>query len=248
MTRGITGGSIKNSSGNPIMHYREILIQECGEPLVDLPAEISRIAPHPYAALGAPYGNASPFMVRAGILEKLRQAENSLHTMDAGCRLQIFDAYRPVAVQQFMVDWTFQQQLSLHNLKVTDLTPEQHRKILETVYQFWAVPSNDPATPPPHSTGAAVDLTLIDLEGNPLDMGSEIDEISERSYPDYFSAINHHFHRNRTILKTAMISAGFNQHDREWWHFSYGDQLWAFDQKQPTAIYGGWPSSVSKIP
>jgi zinc D-Ala-D-Ala dipeptidase len=231
------------------MHYRDVPIQECGEDLVSLPPdEMNRIDPHPYAALGAPYENTSPFMVRTGVLERLRQAQTNLQTHYPDYRLQIFDAYRPVAVQQFMVDWTFQQQLAIHQLKASELTPEQHQKILETVYQFWAVPSNNPATPPPHSTGAAVDLTLVDLEGNPLNMGSDIDEISERSYPDYFSSINNTFHHNRMILKTTMLSAGFNQHEREWWHFSYGDQLWAFDQKQPTAIYGGWPSSVSKIP
>ena len=31
-------------------------------------------------------------------------------------------------------------------------------------------PSADPATPPPHSTGGAVDLTLADIAGHPLEM------------------------------------------------------------------------------
>lgn len=230
------------------MPYRDVPIRECGENLVTLPPDIHRVAPHPYVVLGAPYEKTSPFMVRTGILEKLRRAQTYLQATDSECRLQIFDAYRPVAVQQFMVDWTFQEQLTRHNLKAAELTPEQRQELLEKVYEFWAVPSDDPATPPPHSTGAAVDLTLVDPEGNSLDMGSAIDEISERSYPDHFSAIDNAFHRNRMLLKSAMVRAGFHQHSREWWHFSYGDQLWAFDQKQPAAIYGGWPSSVSKIP
>ena len=35
-----------------------------------------------------------------------------------------------------------------------------------------------------------------------------------------------------------MIKFGFVQHPNEWWHFSYGDQLWSWLSKQGNAIYG----------
>jgi D-alanyl-D-alanine dipeptidase len=35
-----------------------------------------------------------------------------------------------------------------------------------------------------------------------------------------------------------MESQGFAQHPNEWWHFSYGDQLWAWQRSQSEAIYG----------
>ena len=35
-----------------------------------------------------------------------------------------------------------------------------------------------------------------------------------------------------------MEQAGFVQHPNEWWHFSYGDQLWSWLNKKGNAIYG----------
>jgi D-alanyl-D-alanine dipeptidase len=36
----------------------------------------------------------------------------------------------------------------------------------------------------------------------------------------------------------VMGEAGFAQHPGEWWHFSWGDQLWAWRTQQPGAVYG----------
>ncbi|MEL6472417.1 MAG: M15 family metallopeptidase, partial [Cyanobacteria bacterium J06623_4] len=116
------------------------------------------------------------------------------------------------------------------------------------VIQFWAVPSTDSRTPPPHSTGSAVDLTLRAATGETVDMGSPIDEASPRSYPNHFANSTdpaaqkaHHY---RSLLAAVMVGAGFCQHPNEWWHFSVGDQLWAWQTKQQTgesaiARYGG---------
>ncbi|GAB4476462.1 MAG: M15 family metallopeptidase [Elainellaceae cyanobacterium] len=220
--------------------YQQVAIQECGEPLVELPAdEFARVEPHPYEVLGAPYGDRSPFFVRQGVLERLRLAQAALQAQSPGWRIQIFDAYRPVAVQQFMVDYTYQDLARSQGLDPAALSEAQQHDLWQQVYQFWAVPNHNPATPPPHSTGAAVDVTLLDTSGQPADMGSPIDEISPRSYPDHFApcanpvsdsydpqrAIAHH---NRQRLAAAMQSAGFYRHPNEWWHFSIGDQLWAW--------------------
>jgi D-alanyl-D-alanine dipeptidase len=35
-----------------------------------------------------------------------------------------------------------------------------------------------------------------------------------------------------------MAAAGFARHPNEWWHFSLGDQLWAWSQGEAQAIYG----------
>lgn len=223
------------------MDYRHVPIEECGEPLQELPVCISRVAPHPYARLGAPYGRYSPFMLRSGVLARLLQAQNLLHRHHSDLNVHVFDAYRPVAVQQFMVEWTFKQQAARLGLSPENLTQQQRSTLYTKVYQFWALPSHDPATPPPHSTGAAVDLTLMRRD-QVVEMGSPIDEISERSYPDYFgnacSEPGQTFHHNRVLLRDAMREVGFNQHAREWWHFSYGDQMWAAAQNRSAAHYG----------
>lgn len=232
--------------------YSRIPIQDCGEPLVAIPLEwFSRTTPHPYEALGAPYGDRSPYFVRQGVCDRLIQAHQHLQNLQPGWRIQIFDAYRPIAVQQFMVDFVFAEQVHLQGLSVEALSEEQHRSVLEQVYQFWAKPSLDPATPPPHSTGAAVDVTLVDEQGEPVAMGSPIDEISERSHPDYFGPVElepaldlptqysdrpeERYHAHRCLLRHIFQQAGFRQHPQEWWHFSYGDQLWAWTERQTHA-------------
>ena len=46
------------------------------------------------------------------------------------------------------------------------------------------------------------------------------------------------FNNRRNLLKEIMILFGFVQHPNEWWHFSYGDQLWAWKNKKANALYG----------
>ena len=224
--------------------YQSIPIQENGEPLCPLPTDRLRLRmPHPYQVLGAPYGDRSPFYLRSGVVDRLRQAQTCLdqeprpaHLLGESLWLEIFDAYRPVAVQQFMVDHAARSLLQEQGLDPHSLTPEQRQQIQEQVHQFWAVPSPDPTLPPPHSTGGAVDLTIVNGAGIPLDMGSAIDECSPRSFPDHFATATieteQRYHQNRLLLRRVMTQAGFSNHPQEWWHFSYGDQLWAWLQRQ----------------
>lgn len=220
-------------------HY-QVPIQECGDPLLPIPPQLVRVDPHPYASLGAPYGERSPFFVRQGVCDRLLLAQAQLERERPGWQIQIFDGYRPVAVQQFMVDHTLQTLAQTQGLDPQQMTASERQTLLDQVYEFWALPSLNPATPPPHSTGGAIDVTLVDQAGHPLNMGSPIDEISPRSYPDYFnnpSAPEHHaFNRHRQQLKRVMTMAGFEQHPKEWWHFCWGDQMWAWlvNQADPT--------------
>ncbi len=233
-------------------HY-QIPIQECGEPLVALPAGLFALeTPHPYAKRGADYGGQSPYSLRAGVLAALQQAQAALQVQQPDWRLQIFDAYRPVAVQQFMVAQAFQELLQARQLEAATLSAAERAALEAEVYQFWAPPSFDRATPPPHSTGAAVDVTLVDGNGEPLAMGSPIDELSPRSHPDYFATSEDpaaaQYQANRELLAQVLWGAGFGRHPHEWWHFSLGDQLWAWQRRQsqqePGAIarYGRWPA------
>lgn len=222
--------------------YQHIPIYECGEALLPIPlAEFALVDPHPYIACGADYSGRSPYYLRAGVIARLQQAQQYLAQIRPGYRLQIFDAYRPVAVQQYMVDHTFQQVLQTRQLTATTLTPAEQAEIWQQVYQIWAVPSFDPATPPPHSTGAAIDLTIVDDRHQPLAMGSPIDELSDRSQPDYFAreSTGQQFHYNRELLRQVMASAGFQRHPGEWWHFSWGDQLWAWICQENNVLLPG---------
>lgn len=226
--------------------YQYIPIQECHEQLVAIPLQQFAVQqPHPYVIVGAPYGDRSPYCLRQGVVERLLVAQTALQQKCPGWRIQIFDAYRPLAVQQHMVNYTFEQLVRSHQLTPDQLTAIQRQEFLTQVYQFWAEPNHNPLTPPPHSTGAAIDITLVNAAGEPIDMGSPIDELSPRSYPDHYApgsdGAEHHpgtaaFHNHRQLLNQVMRQAEFYRHPREWWHFSYGDQLWAWLKQQHEGV------------
>lgn len=199
---------------------RTIEIEDCGEPLVEVDPSIARFDPHPYLAAGAPYGSSSPFVARQSVAEKLAAAQSLL--TQRSLALKLFDLYRPVRVQQYMVDYTFR------DLRYrSGLANQSDEEIWNRVYSMWAHPELDPRYPPPHSTGGAVDLTIIQADGSPLDMGSNIDEDGPVQLPDHFKEINPAVHANRCLLNDVMTEAGFVRLLHEWWHFSFGDRHWA---------------------
>jgi len=234
--------------------WQTITIADCREPLQLLPPVLLRLEPHPYAALGAPYGaGESPFQLRSGVIQRLLLAQASLQRRDGALRLAIFDGWRPLAVQQFMVDTTIAEQCKRVDLDPGSPSAERDRIVAE-VSRFWAPPSEDPATPPPHSTGAAVDLTLALADGTPLEMGGAIDAIGAVSEPEHYAQLAADdpggdaalWHHRRRLLNDVMAESGFARHPNEWWHFSYGDQLWAWLQQQPVAIYGRLDAAPSR--
>jgi zinc D-Ala-D-Ala dipeptidase len=221
--------------------YQQIPILDCGELLVPIPLEQFAVeSPHAYAKVGAPYGERSPYYLRESVLASLIHAQKELQQHYPNWRIQIFDAYRPVEVQQFMVNYTFIEAAKSQGLNPDELTQDQRQHIFAQVYQIWAIPSFDLATPPPHSTGGAVDVTLVDDKGEAVDMGSPIDEMSVRSHPDYFAnssePAQQQYHAHRQLLHQIMQSAGFLRHPSEWWHFSQGDQMWAWLYNQANPI------------
>ncbi|NES84979.1 MAG: D-alanyl-D-alanine dipeptidase, partial [Moorea sp. SIO2B7] len=127
--------------------YQQIPIQECGEPLRKITLEKFAVeSPHPYEKLGANYGGRSPYYLRQGVLNSLITAQHQLQQHYPGWRIKIFDAYRPVEVQQFMVDYTFASLVEAQGLNAKQLSSKQRQSIWEQVYQFWAVPKLDPST------------------------------------------------------------------------------------------------------
>jgi D-alanyl-D-alanine dipeptidase len=106
-----------------------------------------------------------------------------------GFRLRVFDAYRPTEAQ-----W----QLWSH-------TPDPN---------FVA----DPRRGSPHSRGAAIDLTLEDLSGQPLEMGTPFDDFTVQSHHGR-TDIGPGAQRNRALLLGIMTAAGWDYYRNEWWHY-----------------------------
>ncbi|NJM67613.1 MAG: D-alanyl-D-alanine dipeptidase [Acaryochloris sp. RU_4_1] len=239
--------------------YFQVPIVESGEAMIPIPEDLFALeTPHPYEVLGAPYDYASPYYLRAGVLLALEAAQDHLQQRQPHWQIMIFDAYRPVAVQAFMVNFTYAQILQDKGWQAETLILAQTEAAWQEVYELWAPPNLDLDAPPPHSTGAAIDVTLFDMQtGEPVFMGSEIDELSVRSHPHHFAQLaqdpqtppdQKHLaqqaDQNRNILFEVMTQAGFQRHPQEWWHFCRGDQMWAWltQQQQPerkcNAYYG----------
>jgi D-alanyl-D-alanine dipeptidase len=81
-----------------------------------------------------------------------------------------------------------------------------------------------------HSFGMALDITLVDEDGNEFDMGTGFDDLSELSHPALEAAmlakgaLGAAQVANRTLLRAAMTHAGFVGINSEWWHFDFGDR------------------------
>lgn len=89
----------------------------------------------------------------------------------------------------------------------------------------------DPARGSIHSFGMAVDVTLLDGDGQELDMGTPFDDLTTLSHPSKEKAflakgkLTALHISNRKLLRNAMIHAGFQGISTEWWHFDCGDRL-----------------------
>jgi len=107
-----------------------------------------------------------------------------------GYRLRIFDCYRPLSVQK----------------KMWKLVPNP---------DYVA----DPAKGSIHNRGGALDLTLADSLGTPLDMGTAFDHFGPEASPSYEN-LSDDVLENRRKLRRIMKKAGFRQLPSEWWHFN----------------------------
>ena len=79
---------------------------------------------------------------------------------------------------------------------------------------------------PPHCTGGAVDAALLDKGGRELNLSEPFQKYYNE--PQLISnKITTRAQELRLLLNKTMLDAGFAPHPREYWHFSYGDRMWA---------------------
>ncbi len=107
--------------------------------------------------------------------------------------------------------------------------------LFEEIHKFIAVPETAG-----HPAGAAVDLTIFDtrLKSN-LDMGSKIDDLSDKQKLSWFAkGLTDTQKKNRKLLLDLMLQEGFAPFWGEWWHYSYGDLEWAAYYDEKNAFFG----------
>ncbi len=110
-----------------------------------------------------------------------------------GYSIKIFDCYRPLDVQK----------------KMWQLVPDANYVA-------------DPKKGSIHNRGGAVDITLIDTNGNELDMGTAFDFFGPEASHNY-EKVSNEVKRNRAFLKEIMLKNNFKSFDSEWWHYNLVD-------------------------
>lgn len=133
-------------------------------------------------------------------LQKLRKAQTILQKSHPKLSLLVYDAVRPLSIQQKMFD-------------VVKGTPQQ---------AYVANPSKTGL----HNYGMAVDLTICDEKGFPLDMGTPFDYFGKAAaIRDEEGLVEDGLLTpkqvaNRRLLRKVMTDAGFYVIQGEWWHFN----------------------------
>jgi len=132
---------------------------------------------------------------------KLIHAQEILQQERPDLSLLIYDAARPIEVQRIMADWA----------KRTNNT------------NFVADPSKGGGQ---HNYGMAVDVTLVNDQGEWLPMGTPFDFFGPEAYTDKEDVllkqrrISPSEYKNRQLLRRVMEDAGFTSITSEWWHFN----------------------------
>lgn len=194
-------------------------VEDHGEPLV--------------ALTGAAFDVSSLVLVRRGVATRLARAAAQL---PMGLRLRVVEGLRSATAQQRIID-DYSAALRLEHPTACE------DEIARLSSRFVA-----PLAVAPHVAGAAVDLTLVDQVGRPLDLGTEIDATPEQSDGACFfdsPAISARARAHRVLLAQVLGEAGMVNYPTEWWHWSYGDRYWALVTGAPAALYGPVDLSVA---
>ena len=166
--------------------------------------------------------------------EVYRMLVEAAHLLPRGYKLKVLDAWRTFALQHEL--YALYAANITREFKLEECTNDQKRAVIR---KFVSEPVYDRNVPPVHTTGGAVDVSILDPEGVELDMGTEFDAFTDKTYTSYFeNKKNDTIKRNRRLLYSIMTESGFTNLPSEWWHFDYGDMFWAYYKKKP-AIYKG---------
>ncbi|MGZ3932371.1 MAG: M15 family metallopeptidase [Bacteroidia bacterium] len=148
------------------------------------------------------YGGLDQCYLPCEVALKLNNAQKYLKAGFPLYNLIVFDAARPLHVQQMMWD----------SLKMNPVEK----------YNYIARPDQYSL----HNYGAAIDLGIIGENGVLLDMGTPFDYFGELAQPKleaelYQSGrLSKSAYSNRLLLRNVMMRAGFNPITSEWWHFN----------------------------
>jgi D-alanyl-D-alanine dipeptidase len=164
------------------------------------------------------------FRVRQMVANKLHDASMCL---PKGLKLVLIEGYRSLIAQRNVWEMEYERLIKVYPKLPTE---EIERRVGLVI-----------ARPNPlanHNCGGAVDVTFEDENGNQLDMGTPPQSVDAELSKMFSHSITSEQSDNRKILRTAMKTAGFVYYPGEWWHYCYGDRMWAVYTKRTECFYG----------
>ena len=200
----------------PIRALNRILEVDNDEPLVDMREHCPSIR--------IARDSAIPF----ARLRVAQMAERAAQRLPHGVFLGLAEAWRPFERQQRIYEFMLQS--------AREAWPDRDFKSLRRTVCRWVAPTDQKA-PPGHCTGAALDVWLLDENGEQIDVWSPFTERFHAA-PTYTLGLSETALRNRMMLVETMLSEGFSNCRDEWWHYSYGDAGWAVRTGASECFYG----------
>ncbi|MDX2165098.1 MAG: M15 family metallopeptidase [Gammaproteobacteria bacterium] len=206
-----------------------IPVKENHEIMVDLVSQSEiKLGPSPEIENNTDYTK-----MRKTVYEKLLFAQSLLPN---NIKICLYEGYRSLKLQKFLFESRQKNVLAVHPHLSGKALFDEVIRLVSPVINF-----DESVNIPPHSTGAAVDIYLIDEAGEYMDMGIhpkdwllDVDGVLSKTTATQITA---EAKQNRQIMTEVMLKAGFVNYFTEFWHWSYGDRYWAFQTKQPYAIY-----------
>lgn len=167
------------------------------------------------------YGwSSSPdILARTSLANALARARTFL---PKGYNFKIWDCQRDRSVQLKMIA-SFRRIFTSRNPKLKGAA------LQKAIDGFAAKPKRIVTRLDTHRNGGAIDLTIIDQNGNELWMGTDHDNLTPMAATDYFeskkklSMTDKEALKNRRLLKKVLLKAKFENIAWEWWHWSYDE-------------------------
>ena len=209
-------------ASEPTAAMRPIPIEEGEEPLVDFSAP-----PYALPLERMRFDYRRELYGRRGLVERLKRAHEQLGAEGYG--LLILECWRPPFIQRRM----FLAAEAQLRERMPDLSSEE----LRTMTERYSAPMDD-EVPPPHTTGGAVDLWLSGPDGRPADLHSPYDWMDHEGFAFDAPALSPEARAHRDRLGAALNAEGLTNYTSEYWHWSWGDQGWAYRGGERAAIYG----------
>ena len=168
-----------------------------------------------------------PIYLRSHVYDMLKSFIEEVG--EDGYKVKLYDAYRSFDEQK--ASW--EQRIKDTKAEHPDLPDEE----IEKLTSLKVSNITDKENVGGHQTGGAIDITLVDKDGEELDMGTRYEEYSEKTHTKN-STITEEQKKNRRYMCEKLEKLGFNNFPAEWWHYSYGDKMWAAYKNKKTCMYG----------